>query len=201
MYAIACMLIGYLLGSILTADLVCFLKTGKRMTTAGLGNPGMANTWATFGWRWGAAVLVGDLGKTALACLACRWGFFPELGAQAALFAGLGAVLGHDFPLYSRFQGGKGVAVTFVMTLCFAPWVALWAYGLGALAVLLSRYLAVGSAVIAVLLPVLTAALGGGFLATLVMAVTGGLMILRHLPNFRRMRMGQESPFELHLQR
>ena len=197
MFAIACLLIGYLMGSLMTAELAARLKTGRGMAAAGRGNPGMAHAWARLGPAWGVAVLAGDLAKTAAACLVCEYVFFPELGMRAALYAGLGAVIGHDFPLYHGFRGGKGVAATAMMALCVSPTLALLVYAGGAVAMLLSRYLAVGSATIAALLPLLAALMGMGGEATVLLALSGGLMLLRHAPNFRRMRQGQEQSFGL----
>ena len=109
MERLLCLLAGYVCGGFLTAELVARHCTGKSAAYLGTGNPGMANLAHELGKGWGAVVLAGDIAKTALAWLLCRV-LFPGLGALAGLWSGLGAVLGHNFPIWRRFRGGKGVA-------------------------------------------------------------------------------------------
>lgn len=142
-----CLLVGYLCGGFLTAELVARARTGKSAAALGTGNPGMANLAHELGKGWGAVVLAGDIAKTALAFGLCR-ALFPALGGLSGLWAGLGAVLGHNFPLWRGFRGGKGVAVTCAALILFSP---LWgtAACLAGLAVtLLSGWLPLGAVVI-----------------------------------------------------
>ena len=88
-----CLLLGYLCGCFLTAELVARARTGKSAAALGTGNPGMANLAHELGKGWGAVVLAGDIAKTALAFGLCR-ALFPALGGLSGLWAGLGAVLG-----------------------------------------------------------------------------------------------------------
>ena len=115
-----CLLLGYLCGCFLTAELVARARTGKSAAALGTGNPGMANLAHELGKGWGAVVLAGDIAKTALAFGLCR-ALFPALGGLSGLWAGLGAVLGHNFPLWRGFRGGKGVAVTCAALILFSP--------------------------------------------------------------------------------
>ena len=103
------LLIGYVLGSILTAEIIVRRKTGRPASEFGSGNPGMANIMRVFGFRAGIAVLAGDLLKTAAAALLSCF-LFPEQGQILVLYAGLGAVTGHNWPLWNRLKGGKGVS-------------------------------------------------------------------------------------------
>ena len=142
-----CLLVGYLCGCFLTAELVARARTGKSAAALGTGNPGMANLAHELGKGWGAVVLAGDIAKTALAFGLCR-ALFPALGGLSGLWAGLGAVLGHNFPFWRGFRGGKGVAVTCAALILFSP---LWgtAACLSGLAVtLLSGWLPLGAVVI-----------------------------------------------------
>lgn len=186
-----CVLAGYLFGSVLTADLLIFCRTGGRRAE-GFGNPGMANVSSRLGARSGFIVLAGDILKTAAACALCRLWLFPGMGRTAVLYAGLGAVIGHCWPVWNGFRGGKGVAVAGAASILFSPPVGVASYLLGAAAVLATGYLAVGSAAIAVSLPLLTALFGLGREAAAVTAVIGGIMLLRHGGNFARMRAGTE---------
>lgn len=103
--------IGYACGMFLTADVVCRAVSGKSAFETGAGNPGMANVGHELGVRWAAVVLAGDIGKTLLAWLVCR-ALFPGDMTTAGVMAGLGTTLGHDYPAWHRFRGGKGVTTT-----------------------------------------------------------------------------------------
>ena len=156
-----CLLLGYLCGCFLTAELVARARTGKSAAALGTGNPGMANLAHELGKGWGAVVLAGDIAKTALAFGLCR-ALFPALGGLSGLWAGLGAVLGHNFPFWRGFRGGKGVAVTCAALILFSP---LWgtAACLAGLAVtLLSGWLPLGAGVIPVCPPGLSLPRPGG---------------------------------------
>ncbi|MFR9190413.1 MAG: glycerol-3-phosphate acyltransferase [Anaerotruncus massiliensis (ex Togo et al. 2019)] len=140
----------------------------------------------------GLLVLAGDILKTAAACASAGVAL-PGMGRMAVLYAGLGAVLGHCWPVWNGFRGGKGVAVAGAASILFSPPVGIASYLLGAAAVLATGYLAVGSAVIAVSLPLLTALFGLGREAAAAAGVIGGVMLLRHSGNFARMRAGTKA--------
>ena len=80
MERLVCLLLGYCFGLFLTAELVARFRTGRGAAELGSGNPGMANIVGSLGAAWGALVLLGDVGKTAAACLLARFVLFPELG-------------------------------------------------------------------------------------------------------------------------
>ena len=100
--------VGYLAGTIPSADLVARTASGGSidLRTTGSGNPGGANAARVLGRRWGYAVMAADIAKGALACAAGR-GIGGDLGAH---IAGTSAVVGHCYPVWTRFRGGKGVA-------------------------------------------------------------------------------------------
>jgi acyl phosphate:glycerol-3-phosphate acyltransferase len=102
--------IGYLLGTVPSADVVTRLATRGRVDirTAGTGNPGAANAIKVLGATWGLAVLALDLAKGTAAGLA-GWAIGGDGGAYMAATAAIG---GHIFPVWSRFRGGKGVATS-----------------------------------------------------------------------------------------
>lgn len=137
---IGSIVLGYALGNFLTAFLVTRIVAHKSPTEIGSHNPGMANVMAQLGFVPGVAVLAGDLAKTILAVVLANL-FFPQIGHFATLYAAVGATLGHNFPLWQHFRGGKGVAVTVVLVILYNPFWGVMAL-LGALAVLLiSQYL------------------------------------------------------------
>jgi glycerol-3-phosphate acyltransferase PlsY len=108
MALVGALVVAYLLGSIPTADVVTRLVTRGTVDirTAGTGNPGAANALKVLGAKWGALILLVDIGKAAAACvLAWMW-----VDGSAANWAGTAAVVGHCYPVWSRGRGGKGIA-------------------------------------------------------------------------------------------
>ncbi len=115
-------LLGYLAGSFPTADLAAkYVKrrsggAGDDLREAGSGNPGAVNVGKLVGRNWGLIVLAGDMAKGAAACVAGR----ALVGDNGAYLAGTTSVIGHCFPPWRRFRGGKGVATSFGSSLvCF----------------------------------------------------------------------------------
>ncbi|WP_125607372.1 glycerol-3-phosphate acyltransferase [Lapidilactobacillus bayanensis] len=113
-----CLLIGYGFGNFVTAYVVSYWRTRQKPTEIGSGNPGTANIGAVLGKKYGILTLCGDLLKTILAVLICQL-LFPDLGNLAILYAGIGTTLGHNFPAWQNFRGGKGVAVSVILVLLF----------------------------------------------------------------------------------
>ena len=108
-------------------------KKGVDIRTKGSGNSGATNTLRTFGWKAGLVTCLGDILKTVAAVLAVKLIFgrtYTEDIILLELYAGFGAVLGHNFPFYLKFKGGKGVACTGGMVLAVFPIVAPVSMGL-----------------------------------------------------------------------
>jgi acyl phosphate:glycerol-3-phosphate acyltransferase len=116
---IAAALIGYLLGTVPTADIVARRASAGTidLRAAGSGNPGGANALAVLGARAGTTVMVGDIAKGALACAAGS----VVAGRSGAHLAGTTAVIGHCYPVWSGFRGGKGVAASVGQCLATFP--------------------------------------------------------------------------------
>lgn len=140
-----CIILGYLCGCFLTADLVAWRITGKSAFEIGTGNPGMANILEQLGVGWAAVTLLGDILKTVLPCILCRYFLFGSLGQSAILCAGLGVALGHGFPFWHKFRGGRGVAVTCTYLVLFSPLWGLLANLAGLCVVIATGYLAIGA--------------------------------------------------------
>ena len=195
-----CLLIGYLFGCILTAELIVKHKTGKSVSEFGTGNPGMANVMRIFGFKTGAAVLAGDLIKTVAAVLICcllfgRSSVLPSgkpLGQPAVLWAGLGATLGHNWPVWRRLKGGKGVAVTCMTIFLFSPLWGLVSDVAGMLVVFRTGYLPLGAVVITTLFTVFSGIFYGmeAFIPALVLAL---IMLSRHYTGLIRSFKGTEE--------
>ena len=133
--------LGYLVGSLPTADIVtkyAARSNGEKtvdLRTAGTGNPGSLNAAKLLGWKWGGIILAGDLIKGAFASVAGR----AVAGDNGAYAAGSGAVVGHCAPVWNGFRGGKGVATSAGTSLvCFPAYMPV-DISLAAATLMLSR--------------------------------------------------------------
>lgn len=134
--------IGYLFGCVLTGEIIAYRYAGKSAAHLGeTGNPGMANIMATLGFVPGILVLVGDIVKTALAIVISWLLFGDDAGWIVVLYAGLGATLGHDFPFWRKYRGGKGVVTTNLAITVYNPLWGVIANLLGAAVVAATQYL------------------------------------------------------------
>ena len=142
------LLIGYCFGCFLTAELVARHYAGKPASELGeTGNPGMANIMASLGFKPGILTLLGDILKC-LAAMGLSWLLFSKSGWIVSLYAGLGCTLGHDFPFWRRFRGGKGVATSSAAIIVFSPLWGLLANIAGMLVTFLTQYLCIAGPVI-----------------------------------------------------
>ena len=190
--AVICTVIGYLCGCFLTAELAARLAEGKSASEIGSGNPGMANIMANLGKKAGFFVLAGDVGKTLIA-FGVSWLLAGgQLGRETFLWAGLGVVLGHNFPFWKKFRGGKGVAVTCTWLIFFMPvWGTVSCIAGGAV-VLATGYLPLG----AVLIPLLGtcfAFFSQGIMAGIFFLLSFLLMLSRHYRGLLRIVRGTEE--------
>ena len=149
----------------------------------------MTNALRTYGIRSAALVLAIDTLKTVLAVLLARLLLAEPWGT---VVGGACAVLGHDFPIYYRFRGGKGVLSSAVVV-ALLDWRAfLISLAIFALAVLLSGRVSVGSLSVAVAAPVCCLLLQEGTVQELFVAALGALLIFTHRSNLRRLLRGEE---------
>ena len=174
-----CLLAGYLFGGFLTAEVVAQCTAGVSARDIGTGNPGL--------------VLAGDVIKTVAACWFCHQ-LAPELGLTALLYGGLGAVLGHNWPIWYKGRGGKGVAVTCAWLMLYLPVTGVLCCLAGGVAVLLTGYLPVGAVLIAAL-AVPVGWLQYGTEAGAVLALNAVIMVTRHWAGLQRIHRGEELQF------
>jgi len=141
------MLGAYLIGSINTSIIVGRLKSDIDIREHGSGNAGMTNTMRTMGKLAGVLVLLGDVLKAAIVMTLVRVIFrdTPEYIYQYLYIAGIGAVLGHNFPIYFKFKGGKGILVSIVAIFFVSPIVGACMLAFGLLIILISKYVSLGS--------------------------------------------------------
>ena len=207
--AAATILQAYLLGSVDTGILVSKFVYHDDVRNHGSGAAGMTNMLRTFGKKAAAMTATGDVLKGVLAVCIGRWlfhmlpadaGVSPYLGVYlAAIFA----VLGHLYPLYFGFKGGKGVLVAGGAILAIQPILLPFLAAIFLLCLLPTGMVSLGSIVMAASYPVLTLLYGllkGLTVSDLVVCVTGaaimgGMVIYMHRANIQRIRAGQEYRF------
>lgn len=182
--------LGYLLGSISTAVIVSRLMGLPDPRTQGSNNPGATNVLRLGGKKAAALTLLGDLLKGLLPVLLAR---YLGLDAVGVALTALAAFLGHLYPLYFGFQGGKGVATAFGAILALSPLCALATLLTWLLVAAVTRLSSLAALTAAALSPLflwLFALPGPYVLAMLVMVV---LLIWRHSANIRRLLAGTEK--------
>ena len=150
----------YLLGSLNSAIIISRALYGDDIRNHGSGNAGLTNMHRTYGLGAAGLTLLGDILKTALSIIiaAIFFGFWYMGGVSThymGYVAGLFAVLGHVFPIYYKFKGGKGVLVTSAMALILSPIPFLLIFLIFVLIVCLTKYISLGSVTGALLYPVL----------------------------------------------
>ena len=180
-------LAGYLLGSV-PFGVVCAKAFGLGdIREIGSGNIGATNVLRTGNKAAAFLTLVGDIGKGAVAVLVAR----GLIGEDAAQLAGLAAYLGHLYPVYIGFKGGKGVA-TWLGTLAAIAWpVGLAAAGTWLAVAAMLRISSLAGLTAAALGPIWALLLGRGE-AVLIALLMGALIFLRHRANIRRLLRGEE---------
>ena len=186
---LAAAICAYLLGSVSGGLIASFTRHKEDLRRHGSGNAGMTNALRTYGVRSAALVLAIDTLKTVLAVLLARLLLAEPWGT---VVGGACAVLGHDFPVYYRFRGGKGVLSSAVVVVLLDWRVFLISLAVFALAVLLTGRVSVGSLSVAVAAPVCCLLLQLGTVQELFVAALGALLIFTHRSNLRRLLRGQE---------
>ena len=160
LFVVATIVCAYLLGSINSAILISKTLYKDDIRNHGSGNGGMTNMLRTFGRGAAGLTLLGDMLKTVLAItvagllLGFNYGGGISYNDGYCYVAGLFAVMGHVFPVYYGFKGGKGVLVTATMALMLTPIPFLILFAIFALIVWISRYVSLGSVCSAILYPV-----------------------------------------------
>lgn len=186
------LLFSYLIGAIPTGVILTRLAGTADIRKSGSGNIGATNVYRVAGRKLGVLTLIGDAVKGAVPVLfAAQSGFTPE---QVAMVGGA-AFLGHLYPVYLGFKGGKGVATALGILLVISPWSVLGALVVFVLALWIWRYISLGSVSAAAVAPLLVFAVERStpfFLTTLFI---GAMVIVRHRSNIERLLNGTESRF------
>ena len=209
-------LLSYLLGSCNSAIIVGKLIQKKDIRDYGSHNAGLTNTLRCFGKGCAALTLIGDLGKGIVAVLLSKGlfhllqvGFTPAMDLQlVGYIAGIFAILGHVFPLYYGFKGGKGVLVGVSVFLVIDWRVFCILIGIFIIVLILTKYVSLGSIIASACCPVVTFLLQHfraeslplwyQLVNTGMAALMAGWVIFMHRSNMERLRSGTENRFSFH---
>ena len=197
-------LVGYLLGCVNGALLTSKVFYHDDVRRHGSGNAGLTNFYRTYGAKYAWCVIAVDLLKAAVAVLLGAW----VIGLHGKYFMGLCVVVGHMFPVFYKFKGGKGILCS-GMTLILIDWrIALVGWGIFILLWATTKYVSLGSVCAALSFPIMTWVVYHpqrdyishdvftfSFVCSLLMA---GLVLWAHRGNIRRLLSGTESKFQWH---
>lgn len=190
--------IGYLLGSLSGGIIVSRIAKGPDLHTVGSKSTGASNVQRTMGWKYGIITFFFDAFKGLLACwlaqLITGTLFDSAICNFASLLAGLCCVIGHNWPVFFRFRGGKGVATTgAVMLYCFPLW-AVVCIALTVAVIALFRYISVGSMLLVTVFFILSFFFSSGNACIIVWAAVLMIMcVARHHANIGRLIHGTEN--------
>ena len=179
----------YLIGAIPFGLLFARWLTGRDPRSHGSGNIGATNAMRTGGKKVGALTLLADVLKgTIPVAIAMMLDSEPMLIAAVAL----AAFIGHIFPVYLRFKGGKGVATMFGVVIPWMPWVAVGAFAVWLVVFRSTRYVSLASIIAGIVLPLFAWLSGASVEAILLSLALGCLMTARHHTNIGRLWLGVE---------
>lgn len=203
MERLLCIAIGYLFGLIQTGYIYGKIKSID-IRKHGSGNAGTTNVLRTLGWKAGVITFIGDCLKCVLAVAIVEFIFIQDpRQVLYAMYAGLGAVLGHNFPFYLKFKGGKGIASTAGLILAVHPNMFLIVAVVFIGIVLITQYVSLASIVIMILFVIMVVVKGQSGMLLLpngdlyeYYAIAIALAILaiwRHRANIQRLLNGTEN--------
>lgn len=197
-YIVAAFL-GYLLGSIPTGYLVARSK-GINIQSVGSGNIGATNVFRILGVKAGILVLLTDAAKgwsavfLAVHCIGSPMGYSDPVAREwLGVTGGVAAVLGHNYTVWLRFKGGKGIATSAGVLLALVPQALLVAAIVWGICLVTTRYMSIASIGGALCLPFAVWLLGYSASMTGITAFLGALAIYKHKANIQRLMAGTES--------
>lgn len=187
--ALVTMALSFLVGSI-PFGLVFTIGSGVDIRRTGSGNTGATNVLRAVGKKAAVLTLMGDLFKGVAAVALART---LGLGPVAEGAAGLSAIIGHDFSVFLRFRGGKGVATSLGVVLIYIPMAGILTCIIWLLTVLAARYSSLGAIVSFAALPAVVWAMGGVSEKLVVSAIITVLLLYKHRTNINNILKGTES--------
>lgn len=194
-YNILVMVVSYFMASINPAIIISKKVLNKDIRELGSKNAGTTNSIRTMGKKWGAIVFVLDLLKVVasyiIILLAFRL-FNVQINSLSKSLYILGSVLGHVFPIYYGFKGGKGVAVYLMSAMIVDYKVTLVCLTVGVILILITRWVSLGSVCGTILLVVMSIFMDTNF-NPIVMALATTIVVIKHKSNIQRIFAGKEN--------
>jgi len=194
-------MLAYLAGSIPSAVWAGKMFHGIDVREHGSGNAGATNTVRVLGWKTGIPVLIFDLLKGWVAAMLPKFLNAAPEGSEIMIIlqiaCGLAAILGHVFPLFAGFRGGKGVATTFGVLLALHPLLTLTCAGIFLLVLLTSGYVSLSSMTAVAMFPILLVTLFRTPSVWLIVfsVIVAVAVIITHARNIKRLLKGEEKRF------
>ena len=192
-FGIIAAVIAYLIGSINNAILICGAK-GIDVKKVGSGNAGATNTVRALGKKYGVLVFVLDFLKGTIACLIAKF----MAGDNYIALAGIFTILGHIFPLYHKFKGGKGVSTTYGALVMINFWAALIVGLMHIILIKTTNIVSISTIVSFVILPLAMVVINPGENGSNVIltAIISIIVIAAHKDNIKRLIKGEENSFK-----
>ena len=193
-------LLSYFLGCFNGAVLISSFVIRDDIRGHGSGNAGLTNFYRTYGARYALGVILLDMGKTALATMIGGYMFHCLYNdwTLGVLVAGLSCIIGHIFPAFYEFKGGKGILAGSVLVIMLDWRMALVAWCLFFLSVVLTRYVSLGSILAAASVGVTAIFLYDRPVYIILAIITAALVIWSHRSNVVRLAKGNENKFKFH---
>lgn len=192
---IICIFFGYIFGCFSTGFFIGKIKKVD-IRQYGSKSSGMTNALRTLGTKAAVFTLIGDMMKAIIPILLVKFVIFPDLEyvRLLSLYTGLGVVLGHNYPVWLKFKGGKGIAATAGAMITFDPWIIPFGLPVFVISVALTRYVSVGSLLVVSMLPIWIAIRNPGELHMLLVALIYAILaFIKHRSNIKRLMTGTEN--------
>ncbi len=195
MEKIICLALGYVIGLFQTAYIIGRVFNHIDIREQGSGNSGTTNAFRVMGKKAGILVFLGDFFKLVIAYLLARL-IFGE--GVYSMYAAVGCILGHVFPFYMGFKGGKGIACSLALMLCINPLLALVTYVIGFIVFKIWHYVSLASLTMTAVYLLLMIIKGGfGTESVILMLIAVLLAFYKHKENIVRLIHGEENKFSV----
>jgi acyl phosphate:glycerol-3-phosphate acyltransferase len=188
MFRLICLLIGYIIGCIQTSYLIGKYVYNVDIREHGSGNAGSTNTTRIFGKKTGLVVFICDVSKAIIGFMigSYLFSFIP------GIYTGVGVMLGHNFPFFMGFKGGKGVASFLGVLLAFDFKIAIICYIIGIFTTLLFKYISLASMVMGIIFPIILILFNMDLEVIIIAIFLAIMIIIKHSQNVKRLINGNE---------